>query len=69
MISKVWLCFLGVTAAFVLVSAIIIKNRMDVKDSNSIRQSLRKTIYNQLDYVMRHFTNQGKVLNSKVVFV
>ena len=32
---------------------------MDIDDSNSNR-SLRQTIYNQLDYVLRHITNQGK---------
>ncbi len=35
---------------------------MDIDDSNSNRQSLRQTIYNQVDYVIRHFTNQGKIL-------
>jgi len=61
-IFKVWLCVLVTTAVFVLVSAIIIKNRANINDQNSSRQLLLHTIYNQLDFVFRLFTNQGKTL-------
>lgn len=56
---KVWLCLLGTVSIFVLSSSIIIKNKMDIVDSNANHQSLRITIYHQLDYVIRLFTNQG----------
>jgi len=46
-----------------MVSAIIIKNKMDIDGSNSNRPSLRQTIYNQVDYVIRQFTNQGKKMD------
>jgi len=59
---KVWICLLVTTSVFVLVSAIIIKNKMDINKSNSARQSISQTMYNQIDYVIRHFTNQGKIL-------
>jgi len=59
---KAWICFLVTTTVFVLVSAIIIKNRMDINNSNSSQsQSIFKAVYNQIDYVIRHFTNQGKI--------
>ena len=55
---------------FVLVSAIIIKNRMDIYDivSNSThRQLLGQIIYNQLDYVIRLLTNQGNIILIDIV--
>ena len=64
---KVWLCGLVTTAVFVLVSAIIIKNRADINDQNSSRLPLLHTIFNQLDFVIRLFTNQGKTLIAKFI--
>lgn len=54
---------MGVTTVFVVVSASIIKNKMDINGGlNSTPQSIGHVVYNQLDYVIRLFTNQGKIV-------
>lgn len=66
--QKVWLSFLTTTSVFVFLSAKIIKNRMDMYNSNLNRQSIGKAVYNQIDYVIRLFTNQGAILKCNVLY-
>ena len=37
---------------------------MDITNSNLTGKSIVQAVYNQLDYVIRHFTNQGKNTSS-----
>lgn len=59
---KVWFYLLGTTAAFVFTTAALIKNRNKIDDDASVYHTVRETVFNQLEYVFRIITNQGKIL-------
>ena len=58
---KVWFFFIGTTTIFVFITATFIRHRYKIDNVDTTNHSVLDIIFNQMEYVFRITTNQGKI--------
>ncbi len=68
--NKVWIFFFITTTIFVFTTAAFIRNRYKIDDADcesTHNESTWETVFNQVEYVFRIMTNQGKIFNQSCI--